>query len=886
MDKENFSYASLANLALIEELHALYLTDSTSLEPSWRAFFEGMHFASQGASQGESPDLRVYHLIEAYRTYGHLRAHFNPLGIESKEPEELSLEKLKFSTQELQTLFPTCGFLKEPEAPLQKILEALQQTYCGKIGIEYMGFGEPALEKWLQKRIEPNFELGLHAQHKIEILHFLNKAELFESFLHTKYVGQKRFSLEGEETFIPLLAKMLEVGASSEVEEIVLGMAHRGRLNVLANIMNKSYAHIFHEFEDVYIPELTEEAGDVKYHKGFEGVLKTSEGSVKIVLAANPSHLESVDPVVEGQVRAKQQKRQGDAKKVVPVLIHGDAAVAGQGVIYETLELCKLTGYATGGTIHIVINNQIGFTTLPKDSRSTRYCTDIAKTVGAPVFHVNAEDPEGCVAVAQIAIEMRQQFQCDVFIDLIGYRKYGHNEGDEPAFTQPMEYKVIREKKNVRELYRDKLIAEGVLTKEKAENLEEEFKKSLHDALESIKQSPPSLTPSVKQEEKGPVHTAVPAEILQTLAKQICTPPQGFTVHPKIQRHLQERLAMLQGGIDWGMGEALCYGTLVDEGVHVRLSGQDSRRGTFSHRHAMWVDPQTAQKYFPLAHIKKDQGLFDVFNSPLSEFSVLGFEFGYTLSYPEALVIWEAQYGDFCNGAQIIIDQYISSSEQKWGQCSGLVLMLPHAYQGEGPEHSSARIERFLQLCGDDNMRIANCTTPAQLFHLLRRQAHAKIKKPLILFTPKSLLRHPQCVSVLSDFSTGSFQEILDDPLSIPEPRRLLFCSGKIFYDLLVEREKCGIKDIAFVRLEQLYPLNQQTLKAFVRNAQEYGWVQEEHKNMGAWSYIQPILHEVLGKPVRYFGRASSGSPAAGSHALHKKQQQVLMEEVFGENRH
>lgn len=896
MDKK-FSFAHLSNLNLIDELYHSYLGDPESVDASWKYFFEGMEFATTDLPKSEaSSDLRVYHLIESYRIHGHLLARFNPLAIDfPREVKELSLEKLGFTQEELSQLFPTCGFLQEEQAPLHKIIEGLKATYCGKIGVEYMGMVDPLLEKWLQERIEPYFTLRLNSEEKREILKALNRAELFESFIHTKYVGQKRFSLEGEESLIPLLREIIEVGGQGELEEVYLGMAHRGRLNVLANIFNKSYAQIFYEFEDFYTPDLYEGTGDVKYHKGFEGdfILKSGK-KMKLSLSANPSHLESVDPVVEGQVRAKQQQRnrKGSEKAILPILIHGDAAVAGQGVVYETLELSRLNGYQTGGTIHIVINNQIGFTTLPKDARSTRYCTDVAKTIGAPIFHVNAEDPEGVVAVAKIAIEMRQRFQCDLFIDLNGYRKYGHNESDEPGFTQPLQYQMIKSKKSIRELYRDQLIEEGVLDSSAAEVLENEFKENLHSALESIKREQPRAKENHKREKQdlfAPVKTAVESTLLIEMAKSFCTPPPNFHLHPKVARHVQERLNMVLGSpkvptIDWGMGEHLAYASLLCEGIHIRLSGQDVRRGTFSHRHALWVDQSDAHPYFPLSHIKEGQAPFDAFNSPLSEFAVLGFDFGYSTVYPRSLVIWEAQFGDFCNGAQIIIDQYLSACEQKWQQQSNLTLKLPHGYEGQGPEHSSARMERFLQLCGDDNMQIANCTTPAQLFHLLRRQAVRETKKPLIIFTPKALLRHPQCLSSLDAFTQGSFQELLDDPKELTKVNKLLFCTGKIYYDLVAQREQRSLSDVSIVRLEQLYPFPLFQIKKILQKQEGVGeilWVQEEHQNMGAWGYLQPLFKEELQVEIGYRGRKRSASTAAGSHALHKQQQSALMEEVF-----
>ncbi|MGE5195894.1 MAG: 2-oxoglutarate dehydrogenase E1 component, partial [Anaerolineae bacterium] len=777
---------------------------------------------------------------------------------------------------------------------------ALENTYCQKIGFEYMTVADPELKAWVQEKIEPHFSMDLSREEKLQILLQLNKAELFETFLHTKYVGQTRFSLEGGETFIPILAAILDEGSEAGVKEAILGMAHRGRLNVLANLLNKSYASIFNEFEDHYTPDLTEGTGDVKYHKGLTGDYRTSHGrTVSVILPANPSHLESVDPIIEGQTRAKQEQSSGADKRegILPIIIHGDAALAGQGVVYETMQLSRLTGYSTGGTVHVVINNQIGFTTSPKDSRSTLYCTDLAKTFGSPVFHVNAEDPQGCVAVARLALELRQRFHCDVFIDLNCYRKYGHNEGDEPNFTQPLEYQRIRQKQTIRHLFEQQLIQEGVLTEADAKKFEEDFRASLQSALESIQAPSPIKAPPLPQEKKNvaplqvKVETRLPKETLIELAEKICSIPEGFELNSKVKRLLQERLSMVKGDpqkptIDWGMAEALGLASVLTQGIHIRLSGQDSRRGTFSHRHAIIVDQNDEKKYFPLSHLSPSQAPFDVFNSPLSEYAVLGFEFGYSLFYPKSLVIWEAQYGDFVNGAQIILDQYIASSEQKWGDSSNLTLLLPHGYEGGGPEHSSARIERFLQLAAEDNMRVVSCTTPKQLFHVLRRQALSLIKKPLILFSPKALLRHPLCLSSLNDCASVEFEEFLDDPQRPSKVDTLLLCSGKIFYDLLTERQKREAARTAILRIEQLYPLDVAKLAEHLISYgafEECVWVQEEHSNMGPWETLRPLLETALkGRaPLRYAGRSRSASPAAGSYFLHKKQHLALMDEVF-----
>jgi 2-oxoglutarate dehydrogenase E1 component len=908
MQKDNFSYANLANLSALEQLYQNYLSDPSSVDNSWRHFFEGMSFAMSTAAlipsiqREESSDLRVYLLIDAYRKFGHLMANFNPLQTKQvKEPKELNIENWGFKKEDLNALFPTCGFLKETNAPLKSLIDALKRTYSGTVGIEYMGLRSTEMESFLQQKIEPFFPLYFENSDKIQILQGLNKAELFESFLHTKYVGQKRFSLEGAETMIPMLLAIIERGREEEVQEVILGMSHRGRLNVLANILNKSYAHIFHEFEDYYTPDLQEGSGDVKYHKGYVGTLSTPSGkTVAITLVANPSHLESVDPVVEGIARAKQELK-GDKKQrqqIIPILIHGDAAVSGQGVVYETMQLSRLNGYATGGTLHIVINNQIGFTTLAKDCRSTNYCSEIAKAFGAPIFHVNAEDPEGCVRAAQLAMELRQKFQCDVFIDLNCYRKHGHNEGDEPTFTQPLEYALIKTKKTIREIFRDQLIQEGVLDSAKAQEFEREFKQNLQDALERI---PDLIAASNTVKEKGAPQELLPSEVktdleaktLLSLAETFCNVPKEFQIHPKIKKLLQDRLAMVHADpstalIDWGMAEHLAFATLLNEQIHIRLSGQDVRRGTFSHRHAIWIDQTKEQKYFALSHLNQSQALFDVFNSPLSEYAVMGFDFGYSIAYPRSLVIWEAQFGDFANGAQIIIDQYIASAEQKWGLSSNFTLMLPHGYEGQGPEHSSGRMERFLQIAGDENMRIANCSTPAQLFHLLRMQALLTLKKPLILFTPKALLRHALCVSSLNELTHGKFQEVIDDPSAAQKVSKLLFCSGKVYYDTIQERQKRGNIDTAIVRIEQLYPFPKGKIQQILDKyslAKGVYWLQEEHSNMGAWDYIHPLFNDLLGAKgtLKYIGRERSASPAAGSRALHKKQWEQIMQKVFVE---
>lgn len=890
------------NTNLFEEMYARFSQDPKSVDESWRRFFErldkepvapALAAPRPPSTPSDQSEMRVADLIHAYRQYGHLIAKVNP--IQAKEhpfPEELKLENLGFHEGELNHLFPTCGLTAEPQLPLKEIVDILQDIYCRNIGVEYLSRGPKELEGWLQKQIEPTrFRIKLSIDQKHMILQHLNKSGLFEWFLQTKYVGQKRFSLEGGETLIPIIAAIVDQG----LDEIVIGMAHRGRLNVLSNILEKSYADIFSEFEEHYIPESFEGSGDVKYHKGFSAKILTSRGKeVSVSIAPNPSHLEAVGPVVEGQVRAKQMKKKGN---VLPLLIHGDAAVAGQGVVYETMQLGKLEGYSTGGTLHIVINNQIGFTTFPEEGRSTRYCTDIAKTFGAPVFHVNAEDPEGCVLATLLALEMREKFQVDVFIDLNCYRKYGHNEADEPAFTQPLEYQIIRQKKSIRELYRDQLLKEGVLERFVAEELEEEFKQGLQQALKKIKETAPKPTPKRGSKETPsedwfkPVETGVSKETLEEIARAISEVPKEFNIHKKLSSLLEARLKMVtEGGeehaLDWGMAELLAYGSLLLEKTDVRISGQDCCRGTFSHRHAMWMDQEVERGYFPLQHIKPGQGRFEIYNSPLSEMSVLGFEYGYSTVILDGLTIWEAQFGDFANSAQVMIDQFISTGEDKWRQKSNLVMLLPHGYEGQGPEHSSARIERYLTLCGDDNMFICNPTSPAQLFHLLRRQIKRPLPKPLIVFTPKGLLRHAECVSRIEELTEGHFHEILDDPEKLKNAERLIFCSGRIYYDLIEERIKTESDDVAIVRIEQLYPLSMTMLKEIASRypkAKTWLWVQEEPSNMGAYKFMRPKLQKILPPDavLAYVGRDRCASPATGSHRVHKEEHKQLLKTVF-----
>jgi len=943
MSLDDFIFSGFIQPDLYDEMYQKFLQDPSQVDASWKDYFSRLN---EGEEAPVSPSLeepvvsrdspfsildevkshqlkalkhverqpvkasdenRILNLIQAYRHHGHLMAKVNPIeAFEKPSPLALNLKYLGFSEDELDKAFPTCGLTEKEHLPLREIVKTLQEIYCGNIGVEYMGFISPEAEMWLQQHIEPSkFKIQLRIDQKQMILQHLNKSGLFEWFLQTKYVGQKRFSLEGGETLIPMVAAIIETGANLGIEQFVVGMAHRGRLNVLCNILDKSYSDIFSEFEDNYIPESFEGSGDVKYHKGFSSEILTTHGHrVQISITPNPSHLESVNPVVEGQVRSLQTQMDdlNDQNRAVPVLIHGDAAISGQGVVYETMQLSDLKGYSTGGSVHIVINNQIGFTTLPAEGRSTLYCTDIAKAFGAPVFHVNAEDPEGCIYATNLAVEMRQKFHCDVFIDLNCYRKYGHNEADEPAFTQPLEYQLIRQKKSIREIYRDDLIQQGILEKYLAEELEEEFKKGLKQALkgtkELIRSKPPVKIEKKKIDRKElfkKTETDVSDSVLKKVAKTISQIPEGFTIHRKLKQIVKKREEMVtkngeDNPIDWGMAETLAYGTLLSEGTSVRISGQDSCRGTFSHRHAIWMDQKKERGYYPLKSLATDKTRFDIYNSPLSEYAVLGFEYGYTLCSPDSLVIWEAQFGDFFNGAQIIVDQYLSTGEQKWGQTSNIVLLLPHGYEGQGPEHSSGRIERFLTLCGDNNLTVANPTTPAQLFHLLRRQIKGEVKRPLIIFSPKALLRHPDCVSTLDGFTEGTFKEVLEDPAAPKSPKRMIFCSGKVYYDLITERERRKVKDVAIYRIEQLYPLNTGLIEELIAShdeVEEFQWVQEEPSNMGPWSYMRPRLQKLLpeGKKIQYIGRERSASPATGSLTVHKHQLRTLLNSVFPEEK-
>ncbi len=840
-------------------------------------------------------------LVRSYRVRGHLIAQTNPLRQKFEYHPDLDPAQHGFTIWDLDRSFYTSGVGEYQRTTLRNILELLWDSYCGSIGVEFMHIQDPERRYWIRNRIEQTrARLSLSSEQKLRVYQKLLEAELFEQFLHRKFVGHKRFSLEGSETLLPLLDALLQRAVELGVQYAVLGMAHRGRLNVLANLVGKPFRRIFDEFEGESDPTSFHGSGDVKYHLGARGVYEhpVTKESLQLVLASNPSHLEAVDPVVEGMARALQdQLGDRERNRVLPLLIHGDAAFAGQGIVAETLNLSKLSGYTTGGTVHVIVNNQIGFTTEPVDARSMLYPTDVAKMVQAPIFHVNGDDPEAVVTAAVLALEYRMQFHDDVVIDLFCYRKYGHNEADEPTYTQPLLYRQIHAHTPVRQLYRTTLMQQGILSEEADRTLTESFLQRLNTAFaERRLPSSTSASPSASDTSLllQPVVTAVAWTELQLVTAALGRVPEGFHLHPKLRELLEHRSTTLEkGSIDWATAELLAFGTLLLEGFPVRLSGQDSRRGTFSQRHAVLIDTETEHEYIPLNHILPNQRAFlEIYDSPLSELAVLGFEYGYSTQTLHGLTLWEAQFGDFSNGAQVIIDQFISSGEAKWGQQSNLVLLLPHGYEGQGPEHSSARIERYLQLCAENNLCVCYPTTPAQYFHLLRRQLLWPLRKPLIVFTPKSLLRHPLCVSSPNDFTASAFEHILDDPsprVSAPEVRRVLLCSGKIFYELWEQRERLQRWDTALVRIEQLYPLHEGRVAEVLRKysgARFLAWIQEEPQNMGAWSYISMHLSALLddiqpGQRLHYIGRPASASPATGSYLRHEREQRRLLEEAF-----
>jgi len=908
-----------ANAAVIEAAYEAWKQNPESVDATWRAFFQGFTLGSAGGpfsgTQAQASGVRIVdsykqaqvgRLINAYRSHGHLQAHLDPLGEPPPAHPKLALAHFGLDEGDLDEAFTLTNFKGGGQMRLRDIVTALQQTYSGTIGVEYMHVQDHDAREWLQAHMErTNNQPAFSRPQRIRILRRLHKAELFEKFLHTKFVGQKRFSGEGAETFIAALDAVIEKCPELGVEEIVLGMAHRGRLNVLTSILRKPFEVLFEQFSENYIPESVGGDGDVKYHLGYEAVLDTTSGQkVEVRLAANPSHLEIVNPVVEGKARARQRIR-GDTderRRVLPFLIHGDAAFAGQGIVAETLNFSQLPGYRTGGTVHLVINNQIGFTTQPADARSTRYCTDVAKMIEAPVFHVNGDDAEAVCMVAQLALEFRVRFKRDVVIDMVCYRRHGHNESDEPAFTQPTLYRKIAAHALVSSILTEKLVGERAIDPAEAEAIKVEYTAALEANFEKAKK-----TEVVKTAQRSaaieagkfhgstaifqpgyshkPVPTGISPEMIDTIVTGLTRVPANFKLNSKIRRLLEGRVqAHKEGGpVDWGFGEALAFGSLLLEGTPVRLSGQDCERGTFSHRHAVLYDSDTREKYVPLKNLGDQQAGFCVYNSLLSEAAVLGFDYGYSLDYPQMLCIWEAQFGDFANGAQVVIDQFISSSESKWQRTSGMVLLLPHGYEGQGPEHSSARLERFLQLCAEDNLQVVNATTPAQFFHLLRRQMKRDFRKPLVVMSPKSLLRHPAAVSKIDDFTSGSFQEIIDDPTPPEKAERVILCSGKVYYDLVDYRARNKITNAAIIRLEQLYPLHRNRLAEL---ADRYSgarvvWCQEEPQNMGAWSFLVPQLSTTFGFVPLYAGRDAAASPAVGALALHKFELAAFLQDAF-----
>ncbi len=916
---DRFSFLNAAHTEFFAQLYDQYLENPDSVEPSWRSFFQGFDFGMTTYNE-ENPveqianfaatntdvslisdkihkEFNVLKLIDGYRSRGHLFTKTNPVRERRTSSPTLEISNFGLSTADLNTVFDAAKVINIQPCTLQEIITHLDTIYCQHIGVEYMYIRKPEVVEWIQKKLgvndnQPKFSVA----EKKSILNKLNQAVSFENFLHTKYVGQKRFSLEGGESIIPALDALIEKAAEKGVEQFVMGMAHRGRLNVLANIFGKSTQDIFGEFDGKdYDQEYFD--GDVKYHLGLTADKVTSAGKkININLAPNPSHLETVGAVIEGITRAKQDKYfPNDFSKVLPIAVHGDAAIAGQGILYEIVQMAQLDGYKTGGTIHIVINNQVGFTTNYLDARSSTYCTDVAKVTLSPVLHVNADDAEAVVHAMSFALDFRMEFGRDVFIDLLGYRKYGHNEGDEPRFTQPVLYKIIAKHKNPRDIYMEQLLADGVIDATFVKGLEQEYKSNLEVNLEeSRKKDLTIITPFMKNEWKGfeqvsdaqmlqKYDTSFPKVALDSIIKTVSTLPSDKKFINKISKIVTDRKTGYDNNtIDWGTAETLAYGALLTEGFDVRISGQDVERGTFSHRHAVVKVEDSEEEVIVLNAVENKKGKFNVFNSLLSEYGVLGFDYGYALANPNTLTIWEAQFGDFSNGAQIMIDQYISCGEDKWNNQNGIVLLLPHGYEGQGAEHSSARMERYLQLCARHNMYVADCTTPANFFHLLRRQMKTTFRKPLVVFTPKSLLRDPRCVSTVEELATGSFQETIDDTtVNKADVKTLVFCTGKFYFDITAERENNGRKDVAVVRIEQLFPLPVEQLKAIIvqyPNADDYVWAQEEPKNMGAYSYM--LMNFDLVK-WRLASLKAYAAPAAGSYTRAKRRHADAIKMVF-----
>ena len=902
MDK--YSYIANGHASAIESMYESFKQDPQSVDDSWRMFFEGFEFSQQKYGENGGPteeisvdEVNVQKLIHAYRSRGHLEATTNPVRPRKDRGALLKLSDHGLSDADLDKEFEAGNELGIGRATLRDILAALKNIYAGNIGFEYMYIREPDVLAWLKKKIEHEaLNFNPSSKEKERILSKLNEAVVFENFLHTKYIGQKRFSLEGGESTIPALDSVISTSADLGVEEVVIGMAHRGRLNVLANIMGKTYEQIFNEFEGS-VPDMTMGDGDVKYHMGYSSLIETESGkSVNLKLAPNPSHLEAVDPVVEGFVRAKvDDQYNGNFNKALPILIHGDAAVAGQGIVYEVVQMSNLQGYYTGGTVHFVINNQVGFTTDFEDARSSIYCTDVAEVVDAPVLHVNGDDPEAVVYCMKLAAEFRQKFNRDIFVDMVCYRRHGHNESDEPKFTQPSLYNRISKHPNPREVYNKKLIERGDVDAQLAKNMDKQFRKLLQDRLNLVKQNPlpyqfspleiqwQTLRRSNPADFDRSPDTAITQDVVDKVGKALITIPDGFKPIKQIEKQLKQREDMFFKSkmLNWGSAELLAYGSLLLEGHPVRISGQDVQRGTFSHRHSVLRDSETNQPYNSLDHIDDEQARFMIYNSLLSEFGVLGFEFGYAMANPTALTIWEAQFGDFANGAQVMVDQFITPIESKWQRMNGLVMLLPHGYEGQGPEHSNARPERYLQLAAEYNVVVANVTEPSNFFHLLRRQLTWPFRKPLIVMSPKSLLRHPKVMSPISEFTSGNFREIIgDDYVTNSKVKRVLLCSGKIFYDLKEEQQKSKRKDVAIIRIEQLYPFPEVQIDdelAKYKNPEVF-WIQEEPSNMGSWAFILRITES---KTIKLISRKPSASPATGYHKMHEIEQKEIIGKAF-----
>lgn len=904
MDK--FSFLHNIDPDQIEELYKTFKENPDSLEDSWRFFFQGFEFSRINYTDSDQetrvyPDeFKVINLINMYRQRGHLFTKTNPVRERRKYKPTLDIENFGLSKKDLNTKFQAGNELGLGKISLDDIINHLQLTYCQSIGVEFQHIRNIDILKWLRDHMEETRNTyPFTSKDKLYIFDKLTRAVFFEKFIHKRYPGQKRFSLEGAESLIPALDAIMEQGADHGTKEFVIGMAHRGRLNVLVNILKKPYGNVFSEFEG---KEFDDEflLGDVKYHLGYTARRNTTKKhKVKLTLSPNPSHLEAVNPVVEGICRAKiDQEYEGDFSKVTPILIHGDASIAGQGIVYEVAQMSGLKGYKTGGTIHLVINNQIGFTTNYIDARTSTYCTDIAKIIKSPIFHVNGDDVEAVIAVTILAMKFREKFQQDVFIDLLCYRRYGHNEGDEPRFTQPLLYKAIAKHPNPQEIYKKVLLERGDINKDQIDQFENKWNKLLERSFEDSKKIEKThisffledTWKNIRKARPEDFHTSPDTSVaknkLVNIGLKIADTPDDLKFFRKTLKLQDQRKKMIEEGkaIDWAVAELLAYGSLLTENIPIRLSGQDVARGTFSHRHAVLRIEDSEQEYIPLNNLDENQAKIEIYNSPLSEYGVLGFDYGYSLTSPYSLTIWEAQFGDFNNGAQTIIDQFVSSAEDKWNVMNDLVMYLPHGYEGQGPEHSSARMERFLILCAENNMQVANITTPANFFHVLRRQLKREFRKPLIIFTPKSLLRLPQCVSPIEDFSNGGFKEVIDDASAdLKKVKKVLLCSGKIYYELLAEKEKLKNTSVAIVRLEQIYPLPVQQLKVLIekyKHADNWIWVQEESVNMGAWTFMHHCFKEVS---LKVIARPASGSPATGSSQFHQIQQQKILDKAFEE---